>query len=432
MVALTVSWRGGGDADASCGAARGVCGRKLLPAPTRDASLGDAAATSTRRDVRRSEPPAKAVGVDMGPGALACACACRAALRAGGNGMRHPLGQFMALTRWNRERSELFLAVWQRVLVASRAGGCECVRRRYDMAELPGKVEAPSTPLLKGKGRAGGAGMKSPGAKPRGKRGGAVCCLWFVVLLVLPLCGAFFTLAAAVLYDSRMCFLPAVNVLVFVGGAGRRRRRRRRGRGRWRWRRSKRQGERERERERERWKQGERAGRQRQRRVGGVQCETERPRVMGSCQRQRTGKSGGFVGGGNKVESDHWAGAWPAAAPAAAYGEAPTPPPSPRDACPSPPMQRNRLPVHAAAIAGYSEVVRVMMASSDADVDSEDREGFTCLHFASMEGHWRTVKVLVNAKAEIDRPNNVMSVAQPFAVVHSPELACPRSSLKRR
>jgi len=57
--------------------------------------------------------------------------------------------------------------------------------------------------------------------------------------------------------------------------------------------------------------------------------------------------------------------------------------------------------LHKAAEYGNAEVVKILV-DAKADVDVQERHGYTALHYAIMHGHTEIVKILVDAKADVD------------------------------
>ena len=61
-----------------------------------------------------------------------------------------------------------------------------------------------------------------------------------------------------------------------------------------------------------------------------------------------------------------------------------------------------KTPLHHASGKGFSSIVE-LLSSHGADINIEDKNGWTALHFAGGNGHLGTVKFLMSQGAEISR-----------------------------
>lgn len=72
------------------------------------------------------------------------------------------------------------------------------------------------------------------------------------------------------------------------------------------------------------------------------------------------------------------------------------------------------MPIHKAAIRGYTEVVHHLLKGG-ADPNAQDYEGYTPLHFAAKSGHYETAEVLYRAGADPLRTNDFIFTPIDFA-----------------
>lgn len=66
------------------------------------------------------------------------------------------------------------------------------------------------------------------------------------------------------------------------------------------------------------------------------------------------------------------------------------------------------MPIHRAAIRGYTEVVHHLLKGG-ADPNSVDYEGYTPLHFAAKGGHYESAEVIYRAGGDPLRTNDLVS-----------------------
>ena len=68
---------------------------------------------------------------------------------------------------------------------------------------------------------------------------------------------------------------------------------------------------------------------------------------------------------------------------------------------------RNQNALHIASFEGYLDIVRVLLGTSDVELDARDACGHTALMLASLRGHLNCMRLLIEAGASDDEVDEV-------------------------
>lgn len=74
---------------------------------------------------------------------------------------------------------------------------------------------------------------------------------------------------------------------------------------------------------------------------------------------------------------------------------------------PAPNSEKNRSPLHLAAMEGRSQCVSVLY-DAGARLDKSDADGMTALHYAAAGGYLNTVQLLVELGASVEKPSRLV------------------------
>ena len=71
---------------------------------------------------------------------------------------------------------------------------------------------------------------------------------------------------------------------------------------------------------------------------------------------------------------------------------------------PAPDSEKNRSPLHLAAMEGRSQCISILY-DAGAKLDRTDADGMTALHYAAGGGHLYAVQLLVELGADMEKPS---------------------------